>query len=158
MPQPDEKESLDDLVKQIFTEVMGLRCPIREDDTIFEDLGADSLDLREICNEISTHFDLEPQADDVAKWNTIGDVIRFVRSKLWLTFVQADVDAIVARAKTLGAGPGLAFKLGQFKLSNFAEPHDSHVLAHVIVGGWDEKWDLIWATQALIEFLTGRFI
>ena len=70
------------------------------------------------------------------------------------TFTQADVDAIVARAKQLGASDGLTEKQFHLQLSMYGKPHGAEVLAMTLVNGWHNKYDLIWATQALIEFLT----
>lgn len=152
---PPEK-TLERRVNDILADVAKLGRPLREDDNLVDHLCVDSLDLVDICARIEYEFGFEPAPDDVEKWKTVGDVIRYVQSKQPVTFSQADVDTIVARAKELGTGPGLCFKLGHLKLSNYAEPHGPAELAMLLVGGWDEKWDLIHATHALIEFLLQR--
>ena len=149
------EKTLEHRVMEIFADVLGIdsRADIDLQSLIHGELGADSVDLYEVITEIESEFEIGVDADQAEKWKTVGDVIRYVRSKVPRTFTQADVNMIVARAKELGAGPGLTHKMGQFQLSNYAEPHNPHVLAQLIVGGWEEKWDLIWATHALIEFL-----
>ena len=64
------------------------------------------------------------------------------------------MDVIVARAKELGASEGLAYKQGHLRLSIYSEPHGPNALAMLLVNGWRDKYDLIYATQALIEFLS----
>lgn len=152
------ERTLDYRVMTIFGDVLGLdnRLDIDPESLIHGELGVDSMDLVEICVEIETEFDLKVEADVSSKWVTVGDVIRYVRSHVPVTFTQADVDTVVARARELGAGPGPCFKLGHLKLSNYAEPHGPEILAQMIVDGWDEKWDLIHAIQALIEFMHER--
>lgn len=67
------------------------------------------------------------------------------------TFTQKEVDAIVKRAKELGASDGLVHKNHHLKLDMYAEPHGPEVLAMLIINGWHDKYDLIYANQALIE-------
>lgn len=126
------------------------------DHDLFENLGADSIDLMEIVAEIQKELKIEITEEEVEKWRTVGDVIDCVTAKFPPRFNQNDVDEIVAAAKQFGAGPGLTHKMGQFCLRSYGEPHSAEVLAMVIIGGWDEKWDLIHATRALIEFLHCR--
>lgn len=71
-------------------------------------------------------------------------------------YIQRNVDQIVARAKELGAGSGLDYKQGHLQLSSYAEPWGAEVLAMLIINGWHDKYDLIHATQALVEFLSGE--
>jgi acyl carrier protein len=144
-------------VKEIFADVLGLSGPIVGDALIYH-LGMDSLDLMEICTEIESEFEVEVEDDAADKWRTIWDVIRYVRNKIPLIFTQEDVDKIVARAKALGATDGLTHKQGHLQLSSYGEPYGPETLAMLIVNGWDGKYDLIYATQALIEFLSERGI
>jgi len=67
------------------------------------------------------------------------------------TYTQSDVNSIVRRAKELGAGDGLDYKNGHLQLSIYGKPHGAEVLAMLIVNGWHDKYDLIYATQAVIE-------
>lgn len=69
------------------------------------------------------------------------------------TYTQKDVDSIVSRAKKLGASNGCDYKKGHLKLQSYAKPHTAETLASLIVNGWHSKYDLIAATQAVIEHL-----
>lgn len=69
-----------------------------------------------------------------------------------MTFTQADVDAIVKRAKELGASDGLTEKQGHLQLATYGG-NGPEALAMTIINGWHGKYDLIYATQALIERL-----
>jgi hypothetical protein len=71
-----------------------------------------------------------------------------------MKFTQKMVDVIVYRAKELGASEGLTHKQGQFVLSNYGE--NDYSMASLIVNAWDGKSDLIFATQAVIEFLQSK--
>lgn len=114
MAQADPEKSLDYRVMEIFADILGLdsRADIDPESLIRGELGVDSLDLAEIVTEIETRFEVEVDADQADKWVAVKDVIRYVRGKLPLSFSQADVDAIVARAKELGAGPGADAQAG----------------------------------------------
>jgi hypothetical protein len=70
------------------------------------------------------------------------------------TYTQKDVDSIVRRAEELGAEEGCTYKNGHLKLHIYgAGPHTAATVASVIINGWHDKYDLIYATQALIEHL-----
>ena len=66
---------------------------------------------------------------------------------------QQDIDAIVKRAKELGAGDGLTHKMGQFDLRVYKSDNPMHSLSSLIVNAWDGKYDLIYAFQAAFEYL-----
>lgn len=149
-------KTLEYRVKEIFADVLGMSGFISEDSLIYSELGADSLDLVEICIEISNEFGFEVEADAADKWKTIQDVIDYVRSKFPPLFTQEDVDKIVARAKELGASDGLTNKQGHLQLSSYGEPYGPFALAMLIVNGWDAKYDLIHAMQAVIEFVSEK--
>ena len=68
-------------------------------------------------------------------------------------YTQKDVDSIVRRAKELGVGTGCIQKNGHLKLAIYSKPHTAETLASLIINGWHGKYDLIYATQALIEHL-----
>tara|TARA_R110002074_G_scaffold385855_1_gene567287 strand:+ start:695 stop:961 length:267 start_codon:yes stop_codon:yes gene_type:complete len=68
-------------------------------------------------------------------------------------YTQKDVDSIVRRAKELGAEEGCTHKSGHLKLAIYAKPNTAAALATLIINGWHGKYDLIYATQALIEYL-----
>ena len=53
---------------------------IREDTDILEDLGADSLDLVELLTSLEDEFGIEVPDEDVEKFHTVGDVVRFIEA------------------------------------------------------------------------------
>lgn len=72
---------------------------------------------------------------------------------------QALVDSIVARAKELGATDGLTHKgKCQFNMKQSSGIGYQDKIAHALVGGLRDKYDLIWMVQALIEHLQGRWV
>lgn len=113
--------------------------------------------------------DTLPEADNILARHEIGDIFTDVQcpdcgslcvpvdddEEEPFTVTQEDVDKIVARAKALGAGPGLTHKQGQFSLDNYAKPHGIHILSMLIINAWDGKYDLIYAMQAVIEHVHG---
>ena len=46
------------------------------------DLGADSLDIVELCMALEEEFELEIHEEEVCKWKTVGDVIRLIKADL----------------------------------------------------------------------------
>lgn len=75
------------------------------------------------------------------------------------TYTQTDVDSIVRRAKELGAEDGCTHKNGHLKLHICGEgPHTAETLASLIINGWHDKYDLIYATQAVIEHIEKRIL
>lgn len=59
-----------------------LDIPVEElsTETVFADLGADSLDLLEIVTEFEDEFGLEFEDDDIEKIKTVGDAVKYVKS------------------------------------------------------------------------------
>ena len=53
---------------------------ITENTNLQEDLGADSLDLVEIIMEFETKFGLEIPDEDILKFKTIGDAIKYIEA------------------------------------------------------------------------------
>jgi acyl carrier protein len=47
-----------------------------------EDLGADSLDVFQIVSELEDAFNLEFANEDAEKIKTVGDAVKFIKSKL----------------------------------------------------------------------------
>lgn len=63
------------IVEQLNVEEEGLTL-----ETSFEELGVDSLDLFQIVIEIEEEFNL--QIEDAEAIKTIGDAVKFVKSKI----------------------------------------------------------------------------
>ena len=53
---------------------------ITENTNLQEDLGADSLDLVEIIMEFETKFGLEIPDEDILKFKTIGDAVKYIEA------------------------------------------------------------------------------
>lgn len=54
---------------------------ITEESSFKEDLGADSLDLFELVMALEDEYSVEIPADDLQKLATVGDVMKYLKSK-----------------------------------------------------------------------------
>jgi acyl carrier protein len=64
-----------EIIKIIAEELdVSLRC-IKDDTSIQEDLGADSLDVINIVMTIENKFNIEIDADTLTEFNTVGDIV-----------------------------------------------------------------------------------
>ena len=54
---------------------------ITEDSSFKDDLGADSLDLFELVMALEDEYSVEIPADDLQKLETVGDVMKYLKSK-----------------------------------------------------------------------------
>ena len=72
----------DRLVK-LLSEQFGLETEDITEDTGFEELGADSVDLVELSMNLEEEFDIEEMSEeDIASIHTVGDLVGYLRSKL----------------------------------------------------------------------------
>ena len=55
---------------------------ITPETSMMKDLDADSLDAVEIMMELEDEFDIEIPDEDAEKFKTIGDIVKFVESKI----------------------------------------------------------------------------
>ena len=46
------------------------------------DLGADSLDIVELCMALEEEFELEIPDEEVCQWKTVGDIFRLIKADL----------------------------------------------------------------------------
>lgn len=53
---------------------------VLEDDLLEDDLGFDSLDLVELVNAVEQEFRVNISDDEMAEFQTVGDVLTFVRA------------------------------------------------------------------------------
>lgn len=68
-------------VRDIIVET--LSCEVDEvtmEASIFDDLGADSLDAVELNMAFEDAFDIKISEDDLAKMKTVGDIVRQIES------------------------------------------------------------------------------
>lgn len=69
-----------DKVKEIIAEQLGISADDITEETSFEDLGADSLDLFQIISELEEAFDMEFANDDAEKIKTVADAVEYVKA------------------------------------------------------------------------------
>ncbi len=76
-------ESMKDRIRELVCEQLGVDgAELNSDSDIVEDLGADSLDVVELVMAIEENFDLEVPDEDAEGMRTIGDVERYVTTRL----------------------------------------------------------------------------
>ena len=68
------------VVISIIAEQLGVSESELKEDTKFEDLGADSLDLFQIISALEEEFDVEFENDNAEKIKTVGDAIEFLKT------------------------------------------------------------------------------
>lgn len=69
-------------IKDLLVEAANVdRNKIEESSSLKDDLGIDSLDAVEIVLEIETRFDIKVSDEEIAKLNTVKDIIDLVESK-----------------------------------------------------------------------------
>lgn len=73
----DEKKVLDIIAKQLHISEKGL-----QEDTVFSDIGADSLDLFQIISALEEEFDIEFDNESAENIKTIGDAMEYVKNML----------------------------------------------------------------------------
>jgi acyl carrier protein len=72
---------LSDRIQSMVAEQLGVEpAEVTKDASIFDDLGADSLDVVELVMLLEEAFDIEVPDDAVEEMRTIGDIQRFVES------------------------------------------------------------------------------
>ncbi len=72
-----------EFVKTLLVENMQIdESKINMDANIIEDLGADSLDIMDIVNDIEKEFNVTIPQDQYENLRTVGDVVNFVEDKL----------------------------------------------------------------------------
>ena len=72
----------DRLVK-LISEQFGLEAEDITEDTGFEELGADSVDLVELSMNLEEEFDIEEMGEeDIASIHNVGDLVNYLQKKL----------------------------------------------------------------------------
>ena len=69
-------------VMEIIAEQLNISVDKLSLDTVFADLGADSLDLFQIISALEEEFEIEFENDDAEKIKTIGDTIQYIKTEL----------------------------------------------------------------------------
>jgi acyl carrier protein len=74
--------SVEDRVKQIIVDQLGVdAAEVTEDASFIDDLGADSLDTVELVMAFEEAFGIEIPDDQAEKLQTVGDALKYMRSK-----------------------------------------------------------------------------
>jgi len=69
-------------IKRIVADQLGVEEDEITEDTSFEDLNADSLDIVELIMALEEEFDLEIPDEDAEKLTTVGAAVDYVKAKL----------------------------------------------------------------------------
>lgn len=68
------------VVVNIIAEQLGADAKSITEETSFEDLGADSLDLFQIISALEEEFNMEFENDDAEKIKTVGNAIEYIKN------------------------------------------------------------------------------
>ena len=71
-----------DKVSDVIAELMNIEKETITEATLFEDLGADSLDVFQIISELEEIYDMEFDTDDAVKIKTVGDAVNYIKTAL----------------------------------------------------------------------------
>jgi len=66
----------------IIAEQLGISEDAISEDSLFTDLGADSLDLFQIISAFEEEYDIEFDSDDAEKIKSVGDAIEYIKNIL----------------------------------------------------------------------------
>ncbi|CAK0756866.1 Acyl carrier protein [Gammaproteobacteria bacterium] len=70
-------------VRQIIAEFLRVEPDsVKDNSKMTDDLGADSLDLVELCFELEEEFGIEMPDDGIKQWMSVLDVINLVKSRV----------------------------------------------------------------------------
>ncbi len=71
-------------IKAVIVEQLGVEedVVITLETSMMKDLDADSLDAVEIMMELEDEFDIEIPDEDAEAFKTIGDIVKYVESKI----------------------------------------------------------------------------
>ena len=74
--------AIDKKIKQIIAEQLGLNeDEILDEDSLIDDLGADSLDIVELVMAMEEEFEMEIPDEDAEKISTVKDVVDYVKKR-----------------------------------------------------------------------------
>lgn len=74
--------SAESKIKQIIVDQLEVGIEKLNMDTTFEDIDADSLDIVELVMALEEEFDLEISDQEIENIKTVGDVVRYIESKV----------------------------------------------------------------------------
>ena len=67
-------------VMEIIGEQLGISASELDEDTVFADLGADSLDLFQIISALEEAFEIEFDNEEAENLKTVGDAIEYIKA------------------------------------------------------------------------------
>ena len=67
-------------VMEIIAEQLGISASELDEDTVFADLGADSLDLFQIISALEEAFEIEFDNEEAENLKTVGDAIEYIKA------------------------------------------------------------------------------
>lgn len=74
--------SVQDKVKEIVAQQLEVDINNLTPETTFEEIDADSLDIVELVMALEEEFELEISDQEIENIQTVGDVIKFIESKV----------------------------------------------------------------------------
>ncbi len=74
--------SVETRVKDIIADQLEVAIDKLSKETTFEDIDADSLDIVELVMALEEEFDLEISDQEIENINSVGDVIKYIESKV----------------------------------------------------------------------------
>ncbi len=74
--------SVEEKVKSIVSEQLEVSLDNLSAETTFEEIDADSLDIVELVMALEEEFDLEISDQEIENIKSIGDIVRYIESKL----------------------------------------------------------------------------
>ncbi|AMC94390.1 acyl carrier protein [Erysipelothrix larvae] len=70
-------------VKQIVSEILDVTVDeIKDDVSILDDLGADSIAVMEIVMELEGEYGVDVPTEDVVNLKTVNDIVAYIESKV----------------------------------------------------------------------------
>lgn len=72
-----------DKIKDMLEKQLGIdKSKITEDSNIIKDIGADSLDIVEFLMDAENEWGITIEEEDVKNLHTIGDVVKYIESRI----------------------------------------------------------------------------
>lgn len=72
-----------DKIKDMLEKQLGIdKSKIAEDSDIIKDIGADSLDIVEFLMDAENEWGITIEEEDVKNLHTIGDVVKYIESRI----------------------------------------------------------------------------
>ena len=71
-----------DKVKAVISELLGISKDSITESTLFEDLGADSLDVFQIISELEEIYDMEFDTDEANNIKSVGDAVNYIKTAI----------------------------------------------------------------------------